>query len=93
MYKVNRKNSRAVLMLNKYQNINTEVMYSIQEFNEDIKLRYIVVLGGFFICFCMKTKLYRNESGIFLFSPPRELFPVIYVQFLQKRQFTDLWVY
>jgi hypothetical protein len=28
---VNRKNSRAVLMLNKYQNINTEVMYSIPE--------------------------------------------------------------
>jgi hypothetical protein len=25
------KNSRAVLMLNKYQNINTEVMYSIPE--------------------------------------------------------------
>jgi hypothetical protein len=31
MDKVNRKNSRAVLMLNKYQNINTEVMYSIPE--------------------------------------------------------------
>jgi hypothetical protein len=46
--------------------------------------------GGFFICFCMKTKLYRNESGIFLFSPPREIFPVIYVQFLHKRPFTDL---
>jgi hypothetical protein len=24
----------------------------------------------------MKTKLYRNKLGIFLFSPPRELFPV-----------------
>jgi hypothetical protein len=23
----------------------------------------------------MKIKLYRNESGIFLFSPPREIFP------------------
>jgi hypothetical protein len=28
---VNRKNSRAVLMLNKYQHINTEVMHSIPE--------------------------------------------------------------
>ena len=43
----------------------------------------------------MKTKLYRNKLGIFLFSPPREIFPVIYmyVQFLHKRPFTDLWVY
>ena len=31
MDKVNSKNSRAVLMHNKYQNINTEVMYSIPE--------------------------------------------------------------
>jgi hypothetical protein len=23
----------------------------------------------------MKTKLYRNKLGIFLFSPPREIFP------------------
>ena len=40
-------------MLNKYQHINTEVMYThivfqryIKEFYEDIKLRYIVVVGG-----------------------------------------------
>jgi hypothetical protein len=26
----------------------------------------------------MKTQLYRNKLGIFLFSPPREIFPVIY---------------
>jgi hypothetical protein len=38
-------------------------------------------------------KLYWNKLGIFLFSPPREIFPVIYVQFLHKRPFTDLWVY
>jgi hypothetical protein len=38
----------------------------------------------------MKTKF---KLGIFLFSPPREIFPVIYVQFLHKRPFTDLWVY
>jgi hypothetical protein len=31
MAKVIRRNSRAVLMLNKYQHINTEVMYSIPE--------------------------------------------------------------
>jgi hypothetical protein len=43
--------------------------------------------------FCMITKLYRNKLGIFLFSPPREIFPVIHVQFLHKRPFTDLWVY
>jgi hypothetical protein len=29
----------------------------------------------------MKTKLYRNESGIFLFSPPREIYPVIYQRY------------
>ena len=33
----------------------------------------------FFICFCMKTKLYWNKLGIFSFSPPREIFPVIYI--------------
>jgi hypothetical protein len=30
--------------------------------------------GEFFICFCMKTKLYQNKLGIFLFSLPREIF-------------------
>jgi hypothetical protein len=29
----------------------------------------------------MKTKLYRNELGIFLFSPPREIFPVIFQRY------------
>jgi hypothetical protein len=56
-------------------------------------LNNLFVEGRFFICFCMKTKLYRNKLGIFLFSPPREIYPVIYVQFLHKRPFTDLWVY
>jgi hypothetical protein len=50
MDKVNRKNSRAVLMLNKYQISIQKLCIVFQrykkEFNEDIKLRYIVVLGG-----------------------------------------------
>jgi hypothetical protein len=48
MDKVNRKNSRAVLMLNKYQNINTEVMYSIPEVQQRVYWRYkIKVHCGF----------------------------------------------
>jgi hypothetical protein len=65
----------------------------IKELNEDIKLRYIVVLGdgwddASILCIWLKWNL--NKLGIFLFSPPREIFPVIYVQFLHKRPFTDL---
>jgi hypothetical protein len=51
MDKVNRKNSRAVLMLKISTKISIQKLCIVfqrykKEFNEDIKLRYIVVLGG-----------------------------------------------
>jgi hypothetical protein len=57
-------------------------------FQPPIYLHFILICRRWmFLCFCMKTKLYWNKLGIFLFSPPREIFPVIYVHFLHKRPF------
>jgi hypothetical protein len=43
--------------------------------------------------FLYENKVILKYIRDILISPPREIFPFIYVQFLHKMSFTDLWVY